>query len=135
MSAEDPWPEAFLIQAVAQTIRDILLRRFGYQDFYATAQVQAAFDECQAPDSYREFAVAMFVRPGEADALLQHFSSSWSAMELRGLLAQQMFFDSMPDVSYETGMNCFAILGFGSSQSGRARQPNQKVRIDGFDAS
>jgi hypothetical protein len=107
----DLGPEAWRIRALAKSVSDILRQKYEPQEYYSEEQVEAACDECQAPPSVRQYAVAMFVEPAEADGVLQKLGSSKTAHELRKFLASQVFLISGPDVSSGALINRFHAAG------------------------
>jgi hypothetical protein len=58
-----------------------------------------------------QYAVAMFVEPEQAQGVLEKLGASKTALELRKLLATEMFFLYLPDVSYDNSMNDFHAAG------------------------
>jgi len=103
--------EAWRIRALAKSVSDILRQEYEPQEYYSEEQVEAACNECHAPQSVRQYAVAMFVEPTQADGVLQKLGSSKTAHELRTFLASQVFFISAPDVSSGALINKFHAAG------------------------
>ncbi len=97
---DDPSAEIdkWRLAALAKSVSTLLLQRFGPEQFYTAEEVEAACDECRVPERLREYAVAMFVHPGDAEAVLQNRGSSKTAPELRSFLATQVFAISQAEV-------------------------------------
>ncbi len=108
---KEPTADPFRLQALAKTVSDILRQRFGTKQFYTADEVESACNQCHVPVSVREYAVAMFVEPEQTQGFLQKLGSSKTAIELRKFLAGQIFFDSLPDVSYGSSTNDFQDTG------------------------
>ncbi len=115
------------IRALAKSVSSILRQRFGSKQFYTAEEVDAACEECRAPESVRQYAVAMFVEPEQAGGVLQKLGSSKTARELRTFLATQIFFISLPDVS----LNAFAIDFDAAGDSGGGASDSSGVGGDG----
>ena len=115
------------IRALAKSVSTILWERFGSKQFYTAEEVEAACEECRAPEAVRQYAVAMFVEPEQAGGVLQKLGSSKTARELRTFLATQIFFISLPDVSF----NAFAIDFDAAGDSGGGASDSSGVGGDG----
>jgi hypothetical protein len=92
-------------------VSDILRERFEAKQFYTAEEVAEACDECRAPDDVRQYAVAMFVEPAQAQGVLEKLGASRTALELRKFLATQIFVLHRPDVSFGNVMNGFHAAG------------------------
>lgn len=107
----NPEMETWRIRALAKSVSDILRERVDTKQFYTAAEVAAACDECRAPNDVRQYAVAMFVEPDQAQGVLEKLGASRTALELRTFLATQIFHLYHPDVSYGNSMNGFHAVG------------------------
>jgi hypothetical protein len=104
MSTKNVSPaDAWRLSALATTVSGALRRRFGPKKFYSPDEVEAACNECNVPSESREYAAAMFVEPERAQGFLQKLGSSKTAGELRKFMAQQIFFYSAPEASFDEG--------------------------------
>jgi hypothetical protein len=86
---------------LAATLSGCLSRRFGSKKFYTAEEVETVCNECNVPADTREYAVAMFVEPEQSQGFLQKLGSSRTAIELRKILAQQIFFYYVPGTSFD----------------------------------
>lgn len=89
-------PDLSLLQTHATTVSGWLRKRFGNKPHYTPGEVEAACSHCQVPADLREYFAVMFLDPAETEGFLQKLGSSKSAATLRKVLAQQVFFDSLP---------------------------------------
>ena len=103
--------DTWRIRALAKSVSAVLRERFDSKQFYTAEEVEAACNECGAPEDVRQYAVAMFVEPEQAQGVLEKLGSSRTALELRKFLATQIFFAYLPDVSYGSLMNDFHAAG------------------------
>lgn len=107
----NPGIDTWRIRALAKSVSNILREKFEAKQFYTAEEVEDACNECRAPDDVRQYAVAMFVEPGQAQGFLEKLGASKTSLELRKFLAAQIFFSYCPDVSYGNPMNDFHTAG------------------------
>jgi hypothetical protein len=128
MNSEDFSLESILMQVLANTVGDILRRHFGREQYYSGKSVAAACNHCKLPESSREYAVAMFVRPEESEEILRQLGASRTPLEIRKALARQIFLHYLPGVTYEAATNCFHDAADFNVDPGRPAGGHRKHR-------
>jgi hypothetical protein len=103
--------EAWRLSALATTVSRELRQRHGTQKFYAADEVEAVCNACKVPHDSRQYAVAMFVAPEQAQGFLQRLGSSKTTAELRKFMAQAVFFYYLPGTSYDSDSVVFHEAG------------------------